>query len=398
VKVLYVVYWGALEPLGQALVLPTLRAMAGHGAAITFVSFDKAADLASGAAARETRAALAEHAIRWISLRYHKAPTVPATAWDIVHGVLRGVLAGLRRRPDILHGRTFVGGLIGIAVARILRVPFVFHAEGFYPDERVDGGAWSADSRAYRLAVQFERHLYNQADAVVVLSEKARAQLPTREGVRVGRKPVLVVPSCVDLERFRPGSEPRDRRAPLRLVYTGNVELRYQFAELARFVAAAQRSCEVRLLVLTRADRALTSRLLREAGVRDGSWSVEAASHERVAEELRRHDAGLCFMRRGFSEHGGSPTKVGEYWASGLPVVVTPNVGDTDTIAREMGAGVVLSGHSDEDYGAAFDELRRLLDDPEVGRRCRATAERYYGLPLAVERQLSLYAELVRRL
>ena len=58
--------------------------------------------------------------------------------------------------------------------------------------------------------------------------------------------------------------------------------------------------------------------------------------------ELQRHDAGLFFLTEGLSEHGCSPTKIGEYWACGLPVVTTPNVSDTDAIVQSRRVGVVV--------------------------------------------------------
>jgi hypothetical protein len=44
--VLYIVYWGALEPLGRALVLPSVQRFSALGARITLVTFDKPKDLA----------------------------------------------------------------------------------------------------------------------------------------------------------------------------------------------------------------------------------------------------------------------------------------------------------------------------------------------------------------
>jgi hypothetical protein len=44
-RVLYLVYWGAGEPLGQALVLPSVRRLAELGAKVTLVTFEKIEDL-----------------------------------------------------------------------------------------------------------------------------------------------------------------------------------------------------------------------------------------------------------------------------------------------------------------------------------------------------------------
>ena len=45
-RVLYVVYWGALEPLGRALVLPSVKRLSDLGAELTVVTFEKPADAA----------------------------------------------------------------------------------------------------------------------------------------------------------------------------------------------------------------------------------------------------------------------------------------------------------------------------------------------------------------
>jgi hypothetical protein len=46
VQVLYLVYWGALEPLGRALVVPAVARLSSLGAKITLVTYDKPTDLA----------------------------------------------------------------------------------------------------------------------------------------------------------------------------------------------------------------------------------------------------------------------------------------------------------------------------------------------------------------
>ena len=114
-----------------------------------------------------------------------------------------------------------------------------------------------------------------------------------------------------------------------------------------------------------------------------------------MAEELARQDVGLFLFTRGISEHGCSPTKVGEYWAMGLPVVITPNVSDTEEIIRRERVGVLLSGFSDEAYERALGELLALLGDSDLPKRCRAAAEGHYGLGPACERLQALYTALV---
>jgi glycosyltransferase involved in cell wall biosynthesis len=113
--------------------------------------------------------------------------------------------------------------------------------------------------------------------------------------------------------------------------------------------------------------------------------------------ELALQDVGLFFLSQGISEHGCSPTKVGEYWAAGLPVVTTPNVSDTDLIVRKERVGVVVNEHSDVEYRRAAKELRELLSDCELSARCRRAAREHYDLEPACRRQIDLYREILER-
>ena len=78
----YLVYWGAVEPLGQALVLPSVRRLAQLGAKVTLVTFEKAEDLRRREQVGPLRRDLDARGIRWISLGYQQRPQVPAKVYD----------------------------------------------------------------------------------------------------------------------------------------------------------------------------------------------------------------------------------------------------------------------------------------------------------------------------
>jgi glycosyltransferase involved in cell wall biosynthesis len=394
--VLYIVYWGAAEPLGRALVVPSVERLASLGVRLTLVTFDKAADVAEPAVRESIEDRFAALGVRWISLRYHKAPQLPAKIYDIARMCVAGLMARVRETIDIVHARTFVGGLAGLMLAPVLRAKLVYHNEGFYPDEQVDGGVWTYGSGVHRLARGLERRMYASADGIVALSERARTTIAGLPRVAARSTPVIVVPSAVDLERFQVSTFRPDVRGAVRLVYIGSVGLRYLFDRVARFAAVANETLDgARLRVLSRAPGEEIGRVLLGSGLPADSWSVGCVAHPDIPRELNGHHAGLFFLERGLSEHGCSPTKIGEYWACGLPVVTTANVSDTDAIVRRERVGVVVKEHSDLAYREAARELRELLDDPGLTRRCRAAAETYYALGPACERQMALYRSVL---
>ena len=398
-RVLYLVYWGAAEPLGQSIVLPAITTLAAMGTAITLITFEKPADLALASEMKRISASLTRHGVRWTPLRYHKRPKGPAKVLDVLHGIAVGLRESLRRRPHIIHARTLVGGVMGVVLAPLVSGKLVYHAEGFYPDEQVDSGVWTEGSFMYRLGTSAERFLFSHADGIVVLSEGGRSHIERRQVGRGRATPVIVVPSSVDLALFsKLDRSPWRPESVLRLVYAGSIGGRYRLERVAEFAATALRRLgRVTLRVLTHTSREIVTEILRASGLPREAWSLDSVEHGRVPEELSQQNVGLHFLTAGIGQYAGSPTKVGEYWASGLPVVITRGVGDTEEIIRRERVGVVVREFYGEAYDHAFSELLNLLKDPYLASRCRAAAEKHYGLELACERLRAMYLGLAGR-
>jgi glycosyltransferase involved in cell wall biosynthesis len=391
-SILYVAYWGAAEPLGQSLIVPAVERLA-SSVALTLITFEKPMDLENRVGIDALRTRFARAGIRWIPLRYHKRPKIPATAFDVAHGIAIGIREAIRRRPTVVHARTFIGGLIGFGVSRTLRLRFLYHNEGFYPDEQVDGGVWRAGSIPHRVARRLENVMYRGADAIICMSRRSKVVLEAMMAAARKKTPILVVPSCVDLSDFpRRNAVPPPR--PLRLIYIGSVGNRYILDKLARFVSVAREVFpDLHLRVLTGADRSVVTSMLRAGSLPDDAWSLDKVPHSQVSAELAQSHAGLFFLQSGISEFGCSPTKIGEYWATGVPVVTTAGVSDTDDIIATHRVGVVIRDHADDAYRKATRELEELFKDPQLSERCRQAAEMFYSLDPFTDAQRKLYAE-----
>ncbi len=72
----------------------------------------------------------------------------------------------------------------------------------------------------------------------------------------------------------------------------------------------------------------------------------------------------VCFVRPTLSKSASFPTKVGEAWAAGLPVVVNPGIGDLDAMVEQSSTGVVMRGFDSGCYEEAVGQLALLLAIP----------------------------------
>src|ERR1700731_3121869 len=91
-RVLYISYNGMLDPLGQSQVIPYLKELSRAGVQFTLLSFErqKAFTPPGSEMCAALQRELAETGIDWHWLRYHKTPSLPATAYDVWVGIKYG--------------------------------------------------------------------------------------------------------------------------------------------------------------------------------------------------------------------------------------------------------------------------------------------------------------------
>jgi len=396
---LYISYDGLLEPLGQSQVLPYVEGLADTGIAFILLTFEKPADLARTVDVTRLRKRLAVRDIRWVPLRYHKTPSVPATAWDILCGALAAAWLAWRVRVRVIHCRSYVPGLMGLVARAVSRARFIFDMRGFWPEERVEGGLWRSDSRVFRLAKRVERILLRAADAVIVLTEPARRILlgGTYRAALSPRARVAVIPCCVDLERFAAPNAWETNPpppGPRTLVYAGSVSTWYMLPEMLDFYLTVRaRDPELRFLILNRGSHDVIAKAIVAAGA-DGV-SVVASTPDEMPGHLGRAWAGIYFIKPVFSKQGAFPTKLGEYLAAGLPVVINAGVGDTDEMVAATRVGAVVERFAREEYLTKWDALVAMAADAGLRGRCRETARRTLALGEGVARYQEVYGSLL---
>lgn len=398
--ILFISYDGVLEPLGESQVLAYLEGLA-RGYDITLVSFEKPRDLSDRRRAYQLHRRLAQARIRWVPLRYHKRPAVVSTVFDALLGILVASWLVVRYRIRIAHARGYVPSLITVVLQRLFGVRFLFDMRGFWPDEKVDAGHWASDSALFRITKRLERRFFESADAIVSLTA---AGVEAAQGLGYAIRPtcpVEVIPTCTDLSRFRPGAKDSGLAGRLGVndgVVVGcvgtisNWYLRRQMLDYLGYLMG--HFDKLIALIVTHEDHDFLRRDALAAGVPPDRLRLAQASFSEMPEHVRLMDLGLFFIRPVFSKKGSAATKLGEFLATGVPVIINDGVGDSGSIVRESGVGVVLADTERTCFEKSLGSVRALLDDPGVSQRCRQTAERWFDLRAGVAKYAALYERL----
>jgi glycosyltransferase involved in cell wall biosynthesis len=379
-RVLYISYDGLMEPLGNSQVFQYLKKLA-PGKTIFLLTYEKFTDL-KDLTRRELVAEEARQAgIQWLPLRYHKRPTSLATGYDVLVGLAVSLYLAGRYRIEIVHARSYVSAMIALALKRLIGTKFIFDMRGFWPDERVESGAWSKSSYLYRIAKRFERRLLLGADAVVSLTHAGVSEMRKFQYLQRRQPAFYVITTCTNLELFHTPKPFDTRKSSFTVGYVGGARLWYDFdAAVDCFKYIFELRPAARIVIVNREEHEYVRECLRRRGLDGAEIEIKRVEYSEMAAEMRRMHAAIFFIRPTFSKLASAPTKLGELLASGVPCLTNAGVGDLDRILRDNNAGIVVEETGQD---ALMDGVRKLLkiaDSPDIAVHCRAAAVRHFSL------------------
>lgn len=296
-------------------------------------------------------------------------------------------------RAELIHARSYLPAAVAWGVWRLTGVPFIFDMRALWPEELITAGRLRRESLIHRALERLERICLRDAASVVSLTEAAVEHLHARYPRELAGKRITVIPTCADLDRFRPPAT-----LPEAAVYgcVGTVLSGWFKTDwlAAFFRAVARHDPKARFEVVTR-DDAETVRMRLDPEGALPTLSIFSAKPEQVHRDVQRQSASAMFYAGGdTSELGRSPTRMAEILGCGIPVVANKGVGDVAGILSHYRVGVIAPDQSDNAMDEAVRSLIKLRTDTNLPARCRSAAEAVFSLPRGIEAYKELYAKV----
>ncbi|MCO5171731.1 MAG: glycosyltransferase [Planctomycetes bacterium] len=317
--------------------------------------------------------------------------------------LLRRHLRG--QRPALVHARGLWAAYAALGAARRLPrglVRVVYDARGDHEAEHAFHVAGRGDARDRRVRPglarirRAEAIVCRRAARVLCVSDALRDVLEARHPGTAAKADVI--PCGVDDLRFRP--DPAARAAARQrlglgdkfvVCYAGALGPYHLPEQVVRAGAVARRVRHDAHLLLVTPEVERGRALAAAVGLGPDAATVVAASHDEVPALLNAADVGLLLRREDPVNAVASPTKLAEYLACGLPVIVSDGIGDASALVREERVGEVVR---DVDDPVALERaLRRLIDEGPSRRAVAVLARARLARSAFLDVYRRVYAE-----
>ncbi len=407
INILYLSYDGMTDPLGQSQVIPYLAGLSKHGFHFHLVSFEKKDNFRKEH--EHISKLLREHNIEWHPLSYTKKPPIISTMRDLGRMKKRGLELIKKHHIKILHCRSYISGIAGMALKEQTGARFLFDMRGFWADERVDGGLWNLNNPLFKAVYRYfkkeEKEMISKADAVISLTDNAKQEIESWNLRTSAQEPIRVIPCCADLEHFHPEAVTDDLKHKLKeklhlhsgpvISYLGAIGTWYMLDEMLDFFKLFLKKHPGAIFLFISHEHA--KNIIDKAaqkGIPEAALRFYASRRSDVPLALSLSDVSLFFIKPAYSKKASSPTKQGEIMGMGIPLICNKGVGDTDLVVQKYGSGIIVDLANPDELQTAVDDYDDLKKIP-VANILQGAVD-FYSLESGVEKYLAVYRKILQ--
>jgi glycosyltransferase involved in cell wall biosynthesis len=406
INILYLSYDGMTDPLGQSQVLPYLIGLAKAGYQITLISCEKKKPFEKNETLITT--ICTANNIDWQPIFYTKNPPVLSTLWDIIKLNKKTKELHKKKQFKLIHCRSYIPALIGLAFKKKHGVKFLFDMRGFWADERVDGYLWNVNKPHYKWIFNFfkkkEKEFLAHADKVVSLTENGKSEMLSWNIPELTENKIKVIPCAADYDLFELITPKKREQAKINLgiessqfvlSYVGSLGTWYLVEEMMHFFSVLkQQYPTAKFLFLTPDKKEVVTRLANKYKLNETDLIIKFSERKDIPKYIHASDFSIFFIKPAYSKKSSSPTKMGELMAMGIPIICNSNVGDVELIMNQCNAGFCLNDLKLSSYEDIVMQLDRW--NKNTPENIRENSKQFYDLKNGLNSYTSLYNELTQ--
>ncbi len=361
-KVLYIMYDGLTDPLGQSQVLAYLKHLS-RDYSFDVIGFEKPEvfKIVNNRINKE----IAGLDIKWLPIKYHKNPPIISTIYDFYIGWKIAIKYGQLQNYDLIHCRSAAIGSVALSLKKRFSSKLIFDMRGWWADEKKDSGAWNSIifRPIYLYFKNLETKLFKYSHHAISLTSAGYSEI-VNQNLKSSDQ-ISIIPTCVDFKIFKPFDphirqivreelhiEPDDKV----ILYSGSLGGNYNLDTIVdTYKASKELKYDSKILILSHNDSSYIHAELEKYKISMNDIRIKSCNYDEVHRYLMCGDVGIINYHRCFSTIGRSPTKMGEYWACGLQVLCKKDTGDVDYLIQKYpNSGFIIDSLNPNAYVEAL--------------------------------------------
>ena len=357
-NILYLGYWGANEGLTTATILPNLSILSEfeHVEKIIYCSIERDNDIAFNISIDKVK-----H-IPLYSIK-SKIPLLDKIT-DFINFPRTLTSLCKKHKIDKIISRGAPAGGLAFLTYKKTSIPFIVESFEPHADYMLESNVWSKYDPRYISEVYWETKAKQKAEHLVTVSGNFK-NLLIKQGVSSNR--ISTVPCCVNLDHFKYNASKRqelreqngideDTLVGIYVGKFGDIYLDHEaFSVFAETLSSFPKSALV--LLTPEKEDFIKERLNNHPELTNIQVITLLAPHNEVPNYLSLADIAFATIRPAPSRQYCSAIKIGEYYASGLPIVITEGCGDDSDLIKKHQLGTVV----DHNFNVATQELKACI-------------------------------------
>jgi len=294
----------------------------------------------------------------------------------------------LTQKITHIHAWCTPAGMFGYILSMVTRRPLIIDSYEPHAEAMVEVGEWKKYSLPFRLLYFFEKKMTHHAKYLIATTEKMITEYAVnRYSFNPDKNNWFVKPACVNLELFKPDNNKRfNLRKKLNLenkiigIYAGKFGGIYLEDEVFEWIQYAVQywGDKFRLIVLSSHSEDYILHNCHKHNIESKYILLKFVPHNEVPDYLNIADFALTPVKPVYTKKFCSPIKNGEYWAMGLPVIITKDISDDSDIIKQNKTGVVIENLTKESYIKSIKEMEEILHSSKTELRQKTRNIAFY--------------------
>ncbi len=303
---------------------------------------------------------------------------------------------------EYIHTWCTPAGAIGYLLSILSNRKLILDSYEPHAELMVETGTWQKSGLAYKILFKLEKLQTKRAVKIIGVVPQMKDYALAKYNYKITPSSFYVKPACVDFNIFYPRLKNSSLLDELNLkgkivgVYAGKIGGIYLEDELFDFIKQCYLYWGERfvMLLLTGSDEQTINRHINRIDIPLEVVIKKFVNHSEIANYIALGDFALNFMKPVPARRLSAPIKDGEYWALGLPVIITAGIAEDSCLIENNNIGYVLKDFNNNEYQNAIQKLELLMSDqPALKDKIWNMAKRVRSFKIAEDIYNNIYGK-----